>query len=106
MIVMHTGNNIVVGERHKNEQKASERLMATDESLKLVDEKYKKLIRVPHDQEYPMCILDFINLKLKSVSEVLPSSKYHPGLGYGFYEFTKPEFISRKKQVILMDKVL
>ena len=93
--------NIVVGERHKNEQKASERLTATDESLKLVDEKYKKLIRVPDDQEYP--ILDFTNLK--SVSEVLPSKKYHPSLGYGFYEFTKPEYISRNKQVILMDKV-
>lgn len=27
------------------------------------------------------------------------------GLGYGFYEFKKPELISYDKQVILMDKV-
>ena len=102
---MHTGNT-VVGERHKNEQKASERLTVTDKSLKLVDDDYKKLIRVPRpdDQEY-YPILDFI--KLESVSEVLHGKKYHPSLGYGFYEFTKPEYISRNKQVILMDiKVL
>ena len=32
-------------------------------------------------------------------------ANYNPGLGYGFYEFTMPEFISYDKQVILMDKV-
>ena len=30
---------------------------------------------------------------------------YKPGLGYGFYDFTKPELISHDKQVILMDQV-
>jgi hypothetical protein len=73
-----------------------------DKNLKLVDEKYKKLIRVPNDQEYP--ILEFTNLKI--FSEVIPGKVYHPSLGCGFYEFTKPEYISRNKQVILMDKVL
>ena len=73
------------------------RLKDDDKSLKLVDDKYKKLTRVPGDQEYP--VLEFT----KNI-EGIPN--YYPKLGYGFYEFTKPEFILHNKQVILMDKVL
>ena len=67
-----------------------------DKSLTLVDDKHKTLTQVPGDQEYP--IVEFA----KTIKGV---SNYNPGLGYGFYEFTKPELISYEKQVILMDKV-
>ena len=44
-------------------------------------------------------------LVIDLVEEHEDLKKYSPGSGYGFYEFTKPEFISHDKQVILMDKV-
>ena len=31
---------------------------------------------------------------------------YNPALGYGFFEFTKREYISYNQEVIVMDKVL
>ena len=31
---------------------------------------------------------------------------YNPALGYGFFEFTKPEYIRYNRAVIVMDKVL
>jgi hypothetical protein len=63
--------------------------------LKIIEQKYIKLKKVPAgDREYP--ILEFA----KTVE-----ANYNPGMGYGFYEFTKPEFITCDKQVILMNKV-
>ena len=92
---------IITDERHDNrferQKTSSLRLRDDDKTLKLVDDKYKMLIRVPDDREYP--VLEFTKT-IKGIPD------YYPKLGYGFYEFTKPEFISRDKQVILMDKVL
>ena len=68
-----------------------------DEKLSPIEEKYHvQLERVPLGQEYP--ILDFVKTKIEGVT-------YNPRLGYGFYEFTKPELISYDKQVIVMDQV-
>lgn len=53
---------------------------------------------MPSDREYP--VLEFAKTM---APEGL--AHYNPGLGYGFYEFTKPEFILYDKQVIMMDKV-
>jgi hypothetical protein len=66
------------------------------DNLELIADKCIKLKKVPGDREYP--ILEFV----KTVKGL---ANYNPGLGYGFYEFTKPEFILYDKQVILMDKV-
>ena len=61
--------------------------------IKLVDKKYYTLNRVLQE----CSTLDF-GKNIKGIT-------YKPGLGYGFYEFTKPELISHDKQVILMDQV-
>ena len=70
----------------------------TEENLKRVEDKYIKLKKVPGDREYP--VLEFAKTM---APEGL--AHYNPGLGYGFFEFTKPEFILYDKQVIMMDKV-
>ena len=62
--------------------------------MQLVDKKYRILKQVQEE----CSILDFV----KTIEGL---SHYTPGIGYGFYEFTKPERISHDKQVILMDKV-
>ena len=87
---------ILLGDKFSDE---AEPWKDEDKSLKLVDDKYKTLTQVPGDRKYPMTILEFA----KTIKGVF---NYNPGLGYGFYEFTKPELISYDKQVILMDKVL
>ena len=77
-------------------KKLSLKLKDDDESLKLVDGMYiKKLSQVPGDQEYP--VLEFAR------NNEIPN--YNPKQGYGFYQFTQPEFISYSKLVILQDKV-
>ena len=68
----------------------------TEDNLKLVDHKYIKLKKVPVGREYP--ILEFA----KTIEGL---ANYNPGLGYGFCEFTMPEFILYDKEVIMMDKV-
>ena len=60
--------------------------------LEKVPEKYYKLYTV--DKTCP--VSEFV--------KDIPESSC-TGLGYGFYEFKKPELISYDKQVILMDKV-
>ena len=65
-----------------------------DSEIKMVPEENYKLYSV----ENRCRVIDF-------VGKHADLEKYSPGLGYGFYEFTKPEFISYDKQVILMDKV-
>jgi hypothetical protein len=67
-----------------------------EENLKAVELKYIKLKKVPGDREYP------VHEFAKTMDGL---SNYNPGLGYAFYEFTKPELIAYDKQVILMDKV-
>ena len=88
---------IVEGEKHRREsERRRVSLRFKNESLKLVDDKYKILTRIPADQEYPI-------LEFTKTIEGIPN--YYPSLGYGFYQFTKPEYISYDKQVILMDQV-
>ena len=43
--------------------------------------------------------------QLSEFTATIPGLTTRCKLGYGFYEFTKPEFISFDKQVILMGKV-
>lgn len=93
---------VIIDEKHDNkferQRTSSLRLRNDDKTLKPVDDKYfTKLIRVPDDRVYPI-------LEFTKTIEGIPD--YYPRSGYGFYEFTKPEFISHDKQVILMDKVL
>ena len=61
--------------------------------LKPVEEKYYKLKYVPEE----CALLD--------IAKAIEGVAYAPGLGYGFYEFTKPEYILYNKQVIVMDQV-
>ena len=85
-----------IGDKFSDE---AEPLKEEDKSLKLIDDKYKTLTLVPSDRKCPIPVLEFA----KTIKSIF---NYNPGLGYGFYEFTKPELISYDKQVILMDKVL
>lgn len=64
-----------------------------DKSLVIVPDKYYSLHSVTKACE----VIDFVR--------GIPGLTYSTRLGYGFYEFTKPELISYDKQVILMDKV-
>ena len=66
--------------------------MDDERNMQLVNQKHYKLERVTNE----CSILDFCRVTFED---------YTPGLGYGFYEFTKPELIQYEKQVILMDQV-
>ena len=63
------------------------------DTLKIVGPEYYTLYPIEEECE----ILKFVE-NIKDLS-------YKSGLGYGFYQFTKPELISYDKQVILMGKV-
>ena len=64
-----------------------------DGNLKPVDKRYYTLKRVSHE----CTTLD--------IGKSIMGEAYKTGLGYGFYEFTKPELILHDKRVILMDQV-
>ena len=66
---------------------------AESETLKIVGPEYYTLYPVSKECEIPKFV------------ETIKGLSYKPGLGYGFYQFTKPELISYDKQVILMGKV-
>lgn len=63
------------------------------DSLEKVGQDYYTLYRVTKE------------CRLSEFATGIPDLMVKSRLGYGFYEFTKPELISYDKQVILMDKV-
>ena len=89
-------NNIVDGKIDEfGKQKSSLSSVNQNVPRKVVDEKFYQIFGVAKECDVPKFVKGIPDLKLK----------YNSGLGYGFYEFTKPELISYDKQVILMGKV-
>lgn len=83
-----------IDEQPSVDTEKQKKLLTDDErNMQLVDKKYYTLKHVPKE----CLILDFC--------KTIEGITYKPGLGYGFYEFTKPELIQHEKQVMLMDQV-
>ena len=84
--------NIVDGMEDECTSQASSPRCA-ERKLHIVGKDYYKLYWVTED------------CQLAEFTKNIPGLMHRCKLGYGFYEFTKPEYISFDKQVILMDKV-
>lgn len=74
---------------------ATQKVLLKNQNLKVVPKENYKLFTVVKQCQ----IMEFVGEK----SEL---KTYNPALGYGFFELTKPEYISYNHEVIVMDKVL
>ena len=67
----------------------------------MLEEKKLEIVGKEYYELYPVTK----ECQLSEFTATIPGLRNRWKLGYGFYEFTKPEFISYDKQVILMAKV-
>ena len=73
---------------------ATQKALLKDQNLKPVPNENYELFTVSKACK----VIEFRNSHQKL-------NTYYPAFGYGFFEFTKPEYISYNREVILMDKV-